>query len=195
MPPAYEMEQQLIRRVRDGEYELFHELIQPYEQLVWTTTFAILGNETEAEGASQETVLKALNQIGDSRADARFRTWLIKFAITEARMRVRNEHAGLLEPPLTGDHEEENCAPLDIGDWQTIPSAALERHQIRAKLVEALCSLGQIYREVFVLRDMQHLSIAEISEVLGISTASVKTRLHRARLMLRNVVAVQVVRA
>ncbi len=76
-----------------------------------------------------------------------------------------------------------------FADWREIPSETLERNEVRQKLAEALASLGQKYREVFVLRDMQHLSIQETAKAVGISTASVKTRLLRARLMLRDLLA------
>jgi DNA-directed RNA polymerase specialized sigma24 family protein len=123
-PPAEQSnEATLIQRIRDGEHELFYELIRPYERRVYAA-FAILRNEADAEDVAQEAVLKALKHI---------------------------------------------------------------RHfEVRQKLAEALAELGQIYREVFVLRDMQHLSIEETAKALGISTASVKTRLLRARLMLRD---------
>src|SRR5260370_893284 len=84
---------------------------------------------------------------------------------------------------------EGNYTPRDFADWREIPSETLERSEVRQMLAEALASLGQIYREVFVLRDMQQLSIEETSKALGISTASVKTRLLRARLMLRDLLA------
>ena len=79
--------------------------------------------------------------------------------------------------------------PRDFADWREIPSETLERKEVRERLAEALASLGQIYRDVFILRDMQHLSIEETASTLKISTASVKTRLLRARLMLRDLLA------
>ena len=92
--------------------------------------------------------------------------------------------------PISGHKDEEgNYTPRDFADWREIPSETLERKEIRQKLAEALASLGEIYREVFVLRDVQRLSIEETAKYLGISTASVKTRLLRARLMLRDLLA------
>jgi RNA polymerase sigma-70 factor (ECF subfamily) len=79
--------------------------------------------------------------------------------------------------------------PRDFADWREIPSESLERKEVREKLAQALASLGEKYREVFVLRDVHHLSIEETAKTLGISTASVKTRLLRARLMLRDMLA------
>ncbi|MGA8312309.1 MAG: sigma-70 family RNA polymerase sigma factor, partial [Terriglobales bacterium] len=77
--------------------------------------------------------------------------------------------------------------PRDFADWREIPSEALERSELRALLTKALASLGQKYREVFLLRDVEHMSIEETARVLEISVASVKTRLLRARLMLRDI--------
>jgi len=180
--PACNIERQLIQRVRNGEHEVFYDLIQPYERRVWGAAFAILHNEADAEDAAQDTVFKALKHIRQFRAEARFSTWLIQIAVNEARMRRRKKHAHVVEPILFGEGGEDNYMPRDFADWREIPSEALERKEVREKLVEALDSLEQIYREVFVLRDMQQLSIAETSRALGISTTSVKTRLLRARL-------------
>jgi RNA polymerase sigma-70 factor (ECF subfamily) len=182
-------EETLIRRVREGEHELFYELIRPYERRVYSAAFAILRNQSDAEDAAQEALLKALKHIGQFRAEARFSTWLIQITVNEARMWKRKEHAHLVEPIAEREDAEGNYIPRDFADWREIPSEALERKEIREQLAEALESLGQIYREVFVLREMQHLSIDETAKALSISTASVKTRLLRARLMLRDLLA------
>lgn len=187
--PACYIERELIQRVCNGEHEVFYDLIQPYERRVWGAAFAILRNEADAEDAVQDAVLKALKHIRQFRGEAKFSTWLIQIAVNEARMRRRQKHAHAVEPIFIGENGEDSYMPRDFADWREIPSEALERKEVREKLVEALDSLGQIYREVFMLRDMQQLSIAETSRALGISTTSVKTRLLRARLMLRDLIA------
>src|SRR5437899_9415559 len=188
--PAEKLDEEvLIRRIRDGELELFHQLIRPYESRVYSAAFAILRNQEDAEDAAQEAVLKAFKHIRQFRAEARSSTWLIQIAVNEARMRRRKQHAHMVEPIANQQDEQGNYTPRDFADWREIPSEALERKEIREKLTEALASLGQIYREVFLLRDMQQLSIEETATALGISTASVKTRLLRARLMLRDLLA------
>lgn len=179
----------LIRRVQDGERDLFYELIRPYERRVYSAALAILRNPADAEDVSQEAMLKALRHIRQFRAEARFSTWLIQIAVNEARMHRRKDHVEVIEPIADRRDEEGNYTPRDFADWREIPSESLERKEIREKLAEALGSLGEIYREVFVLRDMQHLSIEETAQALGISAASVKTRLLRARLMLRDLLA------
>ena len=179
----------LIRRIRDGEHDLFYQLIQPYERRVYSAAFAILRNEADAEDVAQEAMLKALKHIGQFRAEARFSTWLIQITVNEARMRRRRDHAAMMEPITDQRDEEGNYTPRDFADWREIPLETLARKEIRQQLAKALASLGQKYREVFVLRDMQQLSIEETARALGISAASVKTRLLRARLMLRDLLA------
>ena len=188
-PAGQLSEVELVRRVRDGDADLFYELVRPYERRVYSAAFAILRNAADAEDAAQEAILKAFRHIKQFREEARFSTWLIQIAVNEARMRRRKNHADVMEPIADRPDEAGNYVPRDFADWREIPSETLERKEVRQKLGEALASLGEIYRDVFVLRDMQHLSIEETAEALKISTASVKTRLLRARLMLRDLLA------
>lgn len=188
-PAQRNYEQGLIERVRNGEHEAFYRLIQPYERRLYAAAFVILRNQEDAEDCVQEAVLKAFKYIRQFRAEAKFSTWLIQITVNEARVRRRKEHADMMEPIDNSKNDEEGYTPRDFADWREIPSEALERKEVREKLGEALRSLGQIYREVFVLRDMEQLSIEETAKALGISTASVKTRLLRARLMLRDLLA------
>src|SRR3989441_7136947 len=165
-PGGASPEQQLIRRVQDGERELFYELVRPYERRVYTAAFAILRNEADAEDAAQEAMLKAFKHIRQFRAEARFSTWLIQITVNEARMWRRRQHAHLVEPIVDHEDAEGNYIPRDFADWREVPSETLERKEIRDKLAEALESLGHIYREAFVVRDMQHLSIDETAKTL-----------------------------
>ena len=183
----------LLRRVLAGEYDLFYELVRPYERRVYAAAFAILRNEADAEDVAQEAVLKAFKHIRQFRAESRFSTWLIQITVNESLMRRRRERTVPMEAidghrSGRGDEESE-YAPRDFADWREIPSEALERKEVRQRLAEALGTLDRKYREVFMLRDMEHLNIQETAEALGISVASVKTRLLRARLMLRDLLA------
>jgi RNA polymerase sigma-70 factor, ECF subfamily len=182
-------EQELIRRIQNGEREIFYELVRPYQRRVYAAAFAVLRNPADAEDAAQEAILKAFAHIGQFRSESRFSTWLIQIAINEARMRRRREHAEIMQP--IGEHQDEEGSyiPREFPDWREIPSESLERAEVRELLWEALASLGDKYREIFVLRDVHDLSIEEVAETLGISRASVKTRLLRARLMLRDLLA------
>lgn len=188
-PDADTQELDLVRRVQNGDQARFYELVKPYERRVYTAAFAILRNAADAEEVAQEAILKAFANLRQFRAESKFSTWLIQIAVNEARMRRRKDHTEIMEP--IGEHQDEEgtYAPREFADWREIPSEALERSEVREILLESLASLGSKYREVFVLRDIQHLSIEEVADALGISRASVKTRLLRARLMLRDLLA------
>lgn len=182
-------EQDLIASVQGGQHELFYELIRPYERRVYAAALAILRNQQDAEDAAQEAVLKAFANIRQFRAEARFSTWLIQITVNEALMRRRRERTVVMEGIDDRRDEEGEYAPREFADWREIPSEALERKEVRQRMAEAVATLDRKYREVFVLRDMEHLNIQETAEALGISVASVKTRLLRARLMLRDLLA------
>jgi RNA polymerase sigma-70 factor (ECF subfamily) len=182
-------ELELIAQVQRGRNDLFYELVRPYERRVYAAALAILRNETDAEDVVQEAMLKALANIRQFRAEARFSTWLIQITVNEALMRRRRERKGIVESIDERRDEDAEYAPRDFADWREIPSETLERKEVRQKLTDALASLDRKYREVFVLRDVEHLNIQETAEALGISVASVKTRLLRARLMLRDLLA------
>jgi len=182
-------EQDLIRRVQNGEQDKFYELIKPYARRVYTAAYAILRNPADAEEVAQEAILKAFANLRQFRAEARFSTWLIQIAVNEARMRRRKDHPEIMQQIGEYEDEEGLYTPREFADWREVPSEALERSEVRKMLLEALASLGAKYREVFVLRDIQHMSIEEVADALGISRASVKTRLLRARLMLRDLLA------
>src|SRR2546429_5574679 len=129
-------EETLIRRIREGEHELFYELIRPYERRVYSAALAILRNEADAEDAAQEAMLKAFKHIRQFRAEARFSTWLIQITVNEARMRLRRDRSNVIEPIVDHPDEEGNYTPRDFADWREIPSETAERNEIREKLLE-----------------------------------------------------------
>ena len=179
----------LIERILAGHKELFVDLIRPHQRTVYATVFALLANKQDAEDVAQDALVKALGRLHQFRKESSFGTWLIQIAINEGRMRNRRQwRIPMLS--LTDDKDDaKTYVPKDFQDWREIPSAALERLEVREALVKALSLLGQQYRETFVLRDIHELSISETSAILGISPGAVKTRLRRARLMLRDILA------
>src|SRR5256885_4411490 len=106
-------EETLIRRIREGEHELFYELIRPYERRVYSAALAILRNESDAEDAAQEALLKAFKNIRQFRGEARFSTWLTQITVNEARMRRRRDHGHIMEPIGELQDEEGNYTPRD----------------------------------------------------------------------------------
>lgn len=177
----------LIHRVINGETECFYELVRPYERAIFLAALSLVRNEADAEDIVQEAVLKAFKGLHSFRQEAKFSTWLIQITLNEAKMRLRKDRHHFHES-LDEDRRSEDgdYVPKDLADWREIPSEALEQKELREALVKAMNSLREKYRTVFVLRDVQQLSIAETVEALGISEASVKTRLSRARLKMRD---------
>ena len=190
MPATVEKEKELIARIIAGETNLFHELIRPYERMVYLSILTKLRNEQEAEDAAQEVMINAFRYLKTFRGDAKFSTWLVTIAMNEARQRLRKGKAAQLE---SLDEEKEDregdFTPAVLTDWREIPSEALEKKEMRQKLREAVEQLPPIYREVLVLRDLEELNQEETASALGINVALVKVRLHRARMMLQKMLA------
>lgn len=187
--PDRDAEAQVIAAILAGDTPLFHDLIRPYERTVFSTAMALLRNPQEAEDVAQETFLKALRNLHAYRAEARFSTWLVSIALNEARSRLRRHRTfeSLDEP----SDDTDRVAPQLLRDWREVPSEVLERLEVRKLLQEAVTELPMIYREVFLLREVEELSVGESAQALGISIASVKVRLHRARIMLQRRLAPQ----
>ena len=184
-------EAELIRRVLGGDEEAFRELVRPCEHAVFMATQGILKNQADAEDAAQEAVLKAFTNLPRFRGESKFSTWLIRIATNEALLKLRKERRQKLHDSLDEQREDEkgDYVPRDFADWREIPSEALQKKELRQALSRALDSLRPMYREVLVLRDVQHFSIAETAKLLGIGKSAVKTRLLRARLQMRDALA------
>jgi RNA polymerase sigma-70 factor (ECF subfamily) len=176
----------LIAQILEGEKELFHELIRPYERMVYLTVFSILKNEADAEDGAQEAVISAYRHLSSFRGDAKFSTWLTTIAINEGRKRLRKAKSAAeesIEREVEG--HEGDYTPAPLSDWREIPLEALERKELREALRGAVAELPDIYRQVFTLRDLEELNVEETAQALGTTTNVVKVRLHRARILLQ----------
>ena len=180
----------LVERVCKGDNEAFYALVHPYEKAVFLAARSVLGNDAEAEDVAQESVLKAFLHLRSFRAESKFSTWLIQITLNEARMRLRKQHRELYEDiEQPSKQDDGDYIPRDFADWREIPEEAVHRKQLRQHLANAIAGLEPKYREVLILRDVQSYSIAETAKMLGLTTGSVKTRLLRARLQLRDALA------
>jgi len=184
-------ERQMIASILAGESHLFHELIRPYERSVYMMALSFLKNEEDAEDAAQEAFLKAYRNLASFRGESKFGTWVISITLNEARSRLRRMKAMPIESLDQPPEEDGHVSPALLRDWREIPSESLERREMRQVLQEAIGALPPIYREIFLLRDVEELSIAEAAEMLQITPDSVKVRLHRARMMLQKSLAPQ----
>jgi RNA polymerase sigma-70 factor, ECF subfamily len=177
-------EAQMIASILAGNTQEFHELIRPHERSVYVMARSLLQNESDAEDAAQEAFLKAFRNLAKFRGEAKFGTWLISITLNEARSRLRTRKT-MKEESLDQPDGEGHVSPALLRDWREIPSESVERQEVKLLLQEAIAGLPHIYREIFLLRDVEDLSVNESAEALGISVASVKVRLHRARIMLQ----------
>lgn len=188
--PAFDAE--CIRRIRAGEKHLFHELIRPCERSIYFLLLSLLGNETEAEDAAQETVIKVYLNLHLFRGDAQFRTWVLSIARNEGLGRLRKIGSRREDSLDAGtDEQSGDYTPAVLTSWREVPSQALERKEVAELLRTAIGNLPEIYRNVVLLRDIEEMDIRQTAETLGITEGAVKVRLHRARALLQRALAPQ----
>lgn len=180
---------ELVRRARAGELSAFDALTTRYERHVYTLALRIVQNPHDAEDVTQQAFLSALEGLAGFREQASFATWLSRIA-TYAALKILRKRRGLNTVSLeagTGPGEDSETMPHPefIADWRQSPEQLVERNEVRRLLEEALGQLDEKHRLVFLLRDVEGLSIKETAETLGLTEANVKVRLLRARLQLR----------
>lgn len=178
----------LIQRILAGEKDLFHDLIRPYERGAFLLAYSILRNQDDAEETVQQAMVKIFLHLAQLTERDKFKPWAMRVIENEAKMYRRKRRQHLYESvdqSATEASEERPFYPKQFADWRDLPSDAVEQKEVRLAVAKALAGIPEIYREVFVLRDVQHFDVAETAEVLGLGESAVKTRLHRARLMLR----------
>lgn len=180
---------ELVRRAQAGELIAFEALTNRYEARVYSLARRILQQEQDAQDVTQQTFLSALENLAGFRGEASFSTWLFRIA-THAALKIIRKRKGLptvsldqaLEPPETAASVPH---PEYIADWRQLPDEMAHQRELRELLEQALKALGENYRMVFLLRDVEGLSVRETAEALGLSEANTKVRLLRARLELR----------
>ena len=188
-------EAQIIASILAGNTQEFHDLIRPHERSVYIMALSLLHNEADAEDAAQEAFLKAFRNLAQFRGESKFSTWLVSIALNEARSRLRRKKTLKMESLDDPPEGQGHVSPALLRDWREIPSEVLERQEFRLLLQEAVTDLPLIYREIFLLRDVEELSVNESAEALGITVASAKVRLHRARIMLQKKLVPQLKKA
>jgi len=180
---------ELVRRAKAGDLDDFEELVGRHERQVYTLALRIVQNPHDAEDVTQQAILSALENLAGFREEARFATWLYRIA-THAALKIIRKRQGLHTVSLEEateprDGTDEIPHPEFIADWRQSPEELVERNETRRLLDEALAQLDEKHRLVFLLRDVEGLSVKETADALGLSEANVKVRLLRARLQLR----------
>jgi RNA polymerase sigma-70 factor (ECF subfamily) len=180
---------ELVRRARAGELDAFEALTNRHVQRVYSLALRMLRHEQDAEDVTQQTFLSAMENLNAFRGDATFATWLLRIA-THAALKVIRKRKGLDTVSLEAATEEADRYgaiphPEYIADWRQSPEQLVRKNEIRQLLDDALAKLDEKHRLVFLLRDVEGLSVKETAEALGLSEANIKVRLLRARLQLR----------
>lgn len=180
---------ELVRRAQAGDLRAFEQLTERYERQVYTLALRIVRHEQDAEDVTQQTFLSAVENLGGFRKEATFATWLFRIA-THAALKILRKRKGLDTVSLEEATEPQDSLgsvahPEFIADWRQSPEQLVQRNETRRLLDDALNRLDEKHRLVFLLRDVEGLSVKETAESLGLSETNVKVRLLRARLQLR----------
>lgn len=175
----------LVAQAKAGDAAAFSELVQHYDRRVFRMAKQITQNDDDAADVLQESFLKAYTHLDEFQGNSKFYTWLVRIAVNEALMKLRKRRSDrttpLDEPIDTGEDE----VVREIAVWDDNPEQTYSREELAQILDEAVDSLKPDYRTVFVLRDIEEMSIEETAKALNLSISAVKSRLLRARLQLR----------
>jgi RNA polymerase sigma-70 factor (ECF subfamily) len=175
---------ELVRFAQGGENRAFDELVHRYQDKVYRLCYKILRHEDDAAEAMQDAFLSAYRGLKNFKAESTFSTWLYRVATNASLMKYRkrrDKHVSLDQSQSQDDEAE----PMQLPDWSAQPPEELLTAEMREVMAESIQRLPKELHEVFVRRDIEGLSNAEVGELLGLSVAAVKSRLHRARIALR----------
>jgi RNA polymerase sigma-70 factor (ECF subfamily) len=179
----------LARELMAGDPGAFERFVDLYHGKIFRYSFSMCGQREDAEEVAQETLMKAFENLAQLREPEHLKSWVFRIAknacLSKRRKSVfapvRELSLEELRPQRDGESGE-----LDIADWSALPESAAQNAELRAALNQAVQALPDLYRAIFLLRDVEEMSTAEAAHILGVSADVVKTRLHRARLMLRS---------
>jgi RNA polymerase sigma-70 factor (ECF subfamily) len=175
-----------IEALREGDREEFSKLVDAYSGPIYRLALKMLGSATDAEDVLQNTFLKAFQHLKDFEGRSSLSTWLYRIASNEALMLLRKQRPEIpFSDAVPEDDENSDYTPAQFTDWCCLPEEEFLSSESQTALDHAVRRLPETLRIVFVLRDIEGLSIQETSQALELSETAVKTRLLRARLRLR----------
>lgn len=176
-------EDDLIRRARARDEAAIRAILQANNRRLFRIARGILRNDSEAEDVVQDTYVRALTHLGEFRGQSSLSTWLVRIAMNEAMGRLRGARPAL---PLDEQREDKSGAEvIEFRATSSDPEKSVAQRQIQAVVEQAIDDLSEPFRLVFIARVIEEMSIDETADLLGLKPETVKTRLHRARGMLR----------
>jgi len=182
---------ELVKLAKGEDFIAFEELVNRHSARIYSLLYRLLGSREDAEDLLQQTFLSAFQNLSRFREEASFRTWITRiatnFALMKFRKQAKIQTLSLDNPQNLTD--EGVPLPREIADWSVNPAEILERKELAGILEASIARLPQIYRAVFLLRDLEGLSNQEVAEMMELSISAVKSRLMRARLFLRSTIS------
>ena len=178
-------ETKLIERAKQGDKAALSELVNRYSERIYNLALRIMRNKEDAEDVLQETFLAVVEKLHTFDGRSSFFTWIYRIATNASLMRLRKKKL-VFQDLVDNDDFQETVESRVFIDWSQDPSLNVYDEEVKRKIDEAVNKLSDIYRSVFILRDIGGLSIKETSEILGITEENVKIRLRRARQYLRD---------
>ena len=175
-------DEELVQKSQNDDERAFGQLVERYEAKVYSLAMKMLRNPEDAEDVLQDTFLRAYRGIKSFQGNSTFSTWIYRITANSALMRLRKKKL----PTVSIDDADERESPINIADWSPGPVELLLTQETQKAMDEAIEALPPEFKQVFILRDVEELSNSEVAEILDLSVAAVKSRLHRARLKVRN---------
>jgi len=181
-----DLEKLLVKKSQSGDIEAFEQLVSAYDKRAYNIAYRVMGNEEDAKDMAQEAMLRVYRSIKDFKGQSSFSTWLYRIVtnvcLDELRRRKNDKHVSIDSTIQTEDGE----LHMELSSDKETPETAYERLEQRELIKKAIRELNDEYRSVIVLRDIQGFSYEEISNMLECSLGTVKSRINRARAVLRD---------
>ena len=179
-----------VDALKAGDRAAFAQLVESYSPHIYRLALKILNDPQDAEDVLQETFIKALKSLPSFEGRSSISTWLYRIAVNEALMLLRRQKPEAVSLDMEKEDAEGQIEPVEIVDWCCLPEGELLSSEARHFLDEAIQKLSPALKAVFILRDIEGLSVKETAEALGVTEAVIKTRTLRARLKLREELSV-----
>jgi RNA polymerase sigma-70 factor, ECF subfamily len=183
---------ELVQRVLARDDHAFRTIMQKYNRRIYRIARGILGNDSEAEDVVQETYIRAFTHLDSFRGDSRLSTWLARIAINEALGRLRARRRTVDIVAFEANQTGAEIIQVPLAPTSDDPEKAMAQRQILQLVEKATDSLPEVYRIVFITRVIDGMSVEDTAEIIGIRAETVKTRLHRARGLLRERLSSQI---
>ena len=185
-------DEQLLARLQAGDESAVRELAEAYGSKIYQLAFRYLRNKEDAEEVMQDVLFKVYRKIGNFRGDAALSSWIYRITFNAAMSRLRTVKYQRMRHDdfaLVSSDGSEETAPREVADWSGLADEQVLRRQMKHRVARAILALPAIYRAPVMLRDIQGMSTEEASAMLRVKDQTLKSRLHRGRLILRRQLA------